>query len=72
MRDSLKSFNEQDPSNPEVGVVIPTRNRHDLVVRAVSGVRCSTSFADVEVIVVVDGPDPDTLSLLFARFKTAG
>ena len=44
---------------PEVSVVIPTRNRPHLVTRAVRSVLDQT-VPDVEVIVVIDGPDDDT------------
>jgi glycosyltransferase involved in cell wall biosynthesis len=40
-----------------VSVVIPTADRSDLVVRAVQSV-LSQSYRDLEVIVVIDGPDP--------------
>jgi glycosyltransferase involved in cell wall biosynthesis len=49
--------------NSEVSVVIPTRNRHDLVVCAVRSALQQT-FLNLEVIVVIDGPDADTLSVL--------
>jgi glycosyltransferase involved in cell wall biosynthesis len=45
--------------NPQVSVVIPTFDRPDLVVRAVRSVLAQT-MADLEVVVVVDGPDPAT------------
>ncbi|GGQ47865.1 glycosyltransferase family 2 protein [Couchioplanes azureus] len=44
---------------PAVSVVIPTRNRPHLVARAVRSVAGQT-IPDLEVIVVVDGPDDDT------------
>ncbi|GID94955.1 glycosyltransferase family 2 protein [Amorphoplanes digitatis] len=50
---------------PEVSVVIPTRSRPDLVTRAVSGVLAQT-MDDLEVIVVVDGPDEGTVTALAA------
>jgi glycosyltransferase involved in cell wall biosynthesis len=43
----------------EVTAVIPTRNRPDLVCRAVQSV-LSQTFVAIEAIVVVDGPDPAT------------
>ena len=50
-------------SNPLVTVVIPTRNRPDLVGRAVRSALLQT-LTDLEVVVVVDGPDPSTFSVL--------
>ncbi len=41
---------------PRVSAVIPTRNRPDLVVRAVMSALRQT-FTSIEVVVVVDGPD---------------
>ena len=52
-------------SAPDVSVVIPTRFRPDLVVRAVHGVLAQT-MPDLEVIVVVDGPDDETCRALAA------
>ena len=52
-------------SAPDVSVVIPTRFRPDLVLRAVDGVLAQT-MADLEVIVVVDGPDDETCDALAA------
>ncbi|HZD97866.1 MAG TPA: glycosyltransferase family 2 protein [Micromonosporaceae bacterium] len=46
-------------STPEVSVVIPTYSRPDLVVRAVHSA-LAQSIRDIEVIVVVDGPDDAT------------
>ncbi|MEV0716024.1 glycosyltransferase family 2 protein [Asanoa sp. NPDC050611] len=51
------------PAIPEVSVVIPTRGRPDLVTRAVRGVLAQT-FDNLEVIVVVDGPDEATVAAL--------
>ncbi|AGZ46453.1 Amylovoran biosynthesis glycosyltransferase amsB [Actinoplanes friuliensis DSM 7358] len=48
-----------------MSVVIPTRFRPDLVLRAVTGVLAQT-MDDLEVIVVVDGPDEDTVTALAA------
>lgn len=48
---------------PLVSVVIPTRNRPHLVVRAVCGVLSQTLDA-IEVIVILDGPDQVTLEAL--------
>lgn len=53
------------PTPPVVSVVIPTRNRPALVARAVAGALAQT-FTDLEVIVVIDGPDPATCEALAA------
>lgn len=46
---------------PLVSVVIPTRNRPDLVKRAVRSALDQT-YTNIEVVVVIDGPDPATVS----------
>jgi glycosyltransferase involved in cell wall biosynthesis len=46
-----------------VSAVIPTRNRPDLLCRAVASVLAQT-VTDVEAVVVVDGPDQATVSAL--------
>src|SRR5438552_18910900 len=51
---------------PTVSVVIPTKNRPDLLRNALDSVLAQT-FADYEIIVVVDGPDPATEELLRAE-----
>jgi glycosyltransferase involved in cell wall biosynthesis len=48
---------------PKVSVVIPTRNRAQIVRRAVQSALDQT-FTDLEVVVVVDGPDGNTVELL--------
>jgi glycosyltransferase involved in cell wall biosynthesis len=48
---------------PRVSVIIPTTRRPRLVARAVASVLAQT-VADLEVIVVVDGPNPETLEEL--------
>lgn len=48
---------------PLVSVVIPTRHRPKLVLRAIRSVLNQT-YGDIEVIVVVDGPDEDTIAAL--------
>jgi glycosyltransferase involved in cell wall biosynthesis len=53
------------PLTPEVSVVIPTRDRPDLVVRAVRSALGQT-VRDIEVIVVIDGPDEPTRAALAA------
>ena len=50
--------------NNTVSTVIPTRNRAQLVLRAVRSALAQTYEALIEVIVVVDGPDADTSSAL--------
>ncbi|MEU4215174.1 glycosyltransferase family 2 protein [Actinoplanes sp. NPDC026623] len=50
---------------PDVSVVIPTFKRPDLVLRAVHSVLAQTVTA-IEVIVVIDGPDPATVAALTA------
>jgi len=50
-------------SAPTVTVVIPTRNRPTLLSRALASALAQT-FHDLEVVVVVDGPDPETLTVL--------
>jgi glycosyltransferase involved in cell wall biosynthesis len=46
-----------------VSVVIPTRDRPELVARAIQSVRQQT-FSDLEIIIVIDGPDPQTIQAL--------
>jgi glycosyltransferase involved in cell wall biosynthesis len=48
---------------PIVSVIIPTLRRPKLVVRAVDSVLAQT-LRDLELIVVVDGPDPATIAAL--------
>jgi len=48
---------------PTVSVVIPSRNRPDLVCRAVRSVLTQT-IQDIEAVVVIDGPDPSTRQAL--------
>jgi glycosyltransferase involved in cell wall biosynthesis len=52
-------------ARPIVTVVIPTRNRPELVLRAVQSALKQT-LLDIEVIVVIDGPDPRTVDALAA------
>ena len=51
------------PRSPAVSAIIATRSRPKLVLRAIDSVLQQT-FADLELIVVVDGPDPETESAL--------
>jgi glycosyltransferase involved in cell wall biosynthesis len=44
---------------PEVSVIVPTRNRAEIVKIAIASVLAQT-FSNLELIVVVDGPDPAT------------
>jgi GT2 family glycosyltransferase len=48
---------------PTVSVIIPTTRRPELIGRAVASVIAQT-MADLEIIVVVDGPNPETLVVL--------
>jgi len=52
-------------SQEMVTVVIPTRNRPDMVTRAVESALAQT-YAPLEVIVIIDGPDPATEERLAA------
>ena len=52
-------------AGPLVSAVIPTRNRPDLVCRAVRSALGQT-YSSLEVVVVVDGPDPATVEALQA------
>jgi glycosyltransferase involved in cell wall biosynthesis len=49
--------------DPTVSTVIATRNRPQLVCNAIRSV-LSQTFKDLEIVVVVDGPDPDTVEAL--------
>ncbi|BAI74225.1 hypothetical protein AZL_a06940 (plasmid) [Azospirillum sp. B510] len=55
----------QRTANEQVTVVIPTRNRPDMVMRAVRSALDQT-YRDLDVVVVIDGPDPATASHLAA------
>jgi glycosyltransferase involved in cell wall biosynthesis len=48
---------------PDVSVVIPTLHRPKLLLRALESVFAQT-YRDFEVIVVVDGPDEETVAAL--------
>lgn len=50
---------ESTVTTPRVSVIIPTRGRPDRVAQAVDSALAQTRH-DIEVIVVVDGPDPAT------------
>ncbi len=50
-------------NHPIVSVIIPTINRPKLLMRAVNSV-LTQSFTNLELIVVIDGPDEATLSAL--------
>src|SRR3954451_21903928 len=50
-------------SSPDVSVVIPTCHRPELATRAVAGALAQT-HRNLEVVVVVDGPDEDTAKAL--------
>jgi len=57
------SHADQEETPGRISVVIPTRGRPALVDRAVRSALIQ-DFADLEVIVVIDGPDPQTESAL--------
>ncbi|MGX6600523.1 glycosyltransferase family 2 protein [Micromonosporaceae bacterium Da 78-11] len=61
----MPSVPEVSPSLPEVSVVIPTCDRPELAARAVASALAQT-HRDLEVIVVVDGPDEATAETLAA------
>lgn len=46
-----------------ISVIVPTARRPDLVMRAVASV-LAQSLTDLEVVVVIDGPDPKTTQVL--------
>ena len=48
---------------PSVSVVIPTRNRPQLLMRAIASIT-TQNINNIEIIVVQDGPDETTRSLL--------
>lgn len=52
-----------ESAKPLVSVVIPTRNRPHLVTRAVRSALVQTLDA-IEVVVIIDGPDEETLKVL--------
>ena len=49
--------------NPQVSAVIPTRHRPGSLLRAVESALAQT-HSPAEVVVVIDGPDPATESML--------
>jgi len=53
------------PDSSQVSVVIPTRNRPELVVRAVRSALAQT-YSCMEIVVVLDGPDPAAFEALEA------
>ena len=65
---------------PSVGVVIPTRNRPELVRRAIAGVREQRYPGEVKVVVVYDQTEPDYLLaatdgtpvLVLTNWRTSG
>jgi len=59
----LPYFLDMERTEPLVSVIIPTRNRPNLVVRAVGSVLAQTLDA-IEVVAVIDGPDEATLQAL--------
>jgi len=51
------------PASPLVSVVIPTRNRQQLLARSLASASNQT-YKNIEIIVVIDGPDPATVDYL--------
>jgi len=52
--------------NALITAVIPTRNRPDLLIRAIASVLAQTC-GQIEIVVVIDGPDPATEAALRAK-----
>jgi glycosyltransferase involved in cell wall biosynthesis len=51
------------PQNPLISVIIPTRNRPALVLRAIETARRQT-YRPIQIVVVVDGPDEASVKAL--------
>lgn len=60
---ALRSNMSNEEKMPLVSAVIPTHNRPQLVLRAVRSALNQT-YINLEVVVVVDGPEPKTIALL--------
>jgi glycosyltransferase involved in cell wall biosynthesis len=54
---------DEHPAPSLVSVIIPTLRRPTLLLRALASVFCQT-WRELEVVVIVDGPDPDTIAVL--------
>ena len=63
MKNAEANTVSHETSQPLVSAVIPTRNRPDLVCRAVRSALAQT-YPNIEVIVVIDGPDPASFASL--------
>jgi glycosyltransferase involved in cell wall biosynthesis len=61
MREGFSRLDHGD--RPQVSAVVPTRGRPELLQRALRSVLAQTGAA-VEAVVVVDGPDPETVAML--------
>jgi glycosyltransferase involved in cell wall biosynthesis len=61
--DHPASTEHEGPDGPLVSVVIPTRHRAELLAQCVESILGQT-LRCIEVIVVVDGPDPATIDFL--------
>src|SRR5688572_11583153 len=59
IRQCIGAVEEHMTRSNTVSAIIPTRGRPELVVRAVRSALAQT-YKDLEVIVVIDGPDPAT------------
>ena len=58
---NFSRFDANEPSQPRISVVIPTRNRADLLARALDAIKAQ-SFQAFEVVVIDDGSDVRTKS----------
>ncbi|WP_309572775.1 glycosyltransferase family 2 protein, partial [Deinococcus sp.] len=63
---AILSADTSSPVSPRVSVVIPTRGRPDLLLSRALSTALAQTLREIEVIVVVDGPDPQTLDALEA------
>ncbi|AMK11054.1 GT2 family glycosyltransferase [Pseudodesulfovibrio indicus] len=69
-RAALSSFSGRKPVSlpsppPKVSVIIPTRDRRELVQTCIDSLRAKTDYADYEILIVDNGSrEPDTLDYL--------
>jgi glycosyltransferase involved in cell wall biosynthesis len=60
---NIDRVNIKEANHPVVSVIIPTRNRHQLIKRAVMSALNQT-FKSLEVLTIIDGKDPATVTEL--------